>query len=65
MKIRIFPALTVRSRHVKVTNSGALFGYALWNPGWRRDSCSDAECVQEHRNDAAWCAEGAPRVGGV
>lgn len=58
MKIYIFPALTIRSRHVKGINNwcSSLEGsssYGLWNPDRKSESCSNAKLIQTKRNDAA------------
>lgn len=58
MKIYIFPALTIRSRHVKGINNwcSSLEGsssYGLWNPDRKHESCSNAKLIQTDRNDAA------------
>lgn len=58
MKIYIFPALTIRSRHVKGINNwcSSLEGsssYGLWNPDRKCESCSNAKLIQTERKDVA------------
>lgn len=54
MKIYIFPALTIRSRHVKGINNwcSSLEG-SSGNPDRKYESCNNAELIQTERNDAA------------
>lgn len=62
MKIYIFPALPIRSRHVKGINNWCSSlegssGYGLWNSDRKHESCSNAELIQTERNDAAKVTE--------